>query len=186
MPYTQEELRNLKDNAWDFTIEAISVSSFLTEKTSKGIWKYDGQDIERFPLVYTPDYKYHFIPMPWVEGVKGPGIGEWIEVVINGIEPWGTCYLQILNGYVDVRKPHLFKQNNRIKEATLFCKPSRSDEKPFEMKIKFEDFVYVKNIVFDKSCRKIKIRIDSVYEGSKYDDTVITSIYTPGTVWSPF
>ena len=44
---------------------------------------------------------------------------------------------------------------------------------------------YVKKIEFEKPCIKVKIRIDSVYEGEKYEDTCITSIFTPGTISEP-
>ena len=182
VPYTQVQLQNLKvrDGAnWTrfFAIKNISTSSFLTENTKNGEWKYDGKDIERFPIVWTPDNKYDFISMPWVEGVAGDGKGEWIELELNGY----ISDLYILNGYVDIRRPHLFKENNRIKEATLICTTGNPDGKIFEKKVAFEDFVYVKSIELGKDFKKIRIRIDSVFKGSKYDDTAITSIYTEYT-----
>ncbi len=164
---------------WFFTIRSISTSSFLTEDTKNGEWKYDGKDIEKFPIVWTPDKRYDFISMPWVEGVSGDGTGEWIELELNGY----ISNLYILNGYVDVRRPHLFKENNRIKEATLICTPENPNEEIFEKKIIFEDFVYVKKIELGKECKKVRLRIDSVFKGSKYDDTAITSIYTDDTFY---
>ncbi len=183
VPYTQTQLQNLKvsDRAnfiWNFAIKSISTSSFLTENTKNGEWKYDGKDIERFPIVCTPNYEYRFISMPWVEGVAGDGVGEWIELELNGY----ISNLYILNGYVDIRRPHLFKENNRIKEATLICTIENTDEEIFEKKVTFEDFVYVKNIELGKDFKKnVRLRIDSVFKGSKYDDTAITSIYTEYT-----
>ena len=183
VPYTQVQLQNLKVSyenwRWAFYIERISTSSFLTENTKNGEWKYDGNDIERFPIVWTPDKKYDFISMPWVEGVAGDGVGEWIELELNGY----ISNLYILNGYVDIRRPHLFKENNRIKEATLICTIENTDEEIFEKKVTFEDFVYVKNIELGEDFKKnVRLRIDSVFKGSKYDDTAITSIYTEYTV----
>ena len=151
----------------------------MTEDTKNGEWKYDGKDIEKFPIVWTPDKRYDFISMPWVEGVSGDGTGEWIELELNGY----ISNLYILNGYVDVRRPHLFKENNRIKEATLICTPENPNEEIFEKKIIFEDFVYVKKIELGKECKKVRLRIDSVFKGSKYDDTAITSIYTDDTFY---
>lgn len=183
VPYTQTQLQNLKVSdrvnfIWNFAIRSISTSSFLTENTKNGEWKYDGKDIERFPIVCTPNYEYRFISMPWVEGVDGDGVGEWIELELNGY----IQNLYILNGYVDIRRPHLFKENNRIKEATLIYAIENPDEKKVEKKVAFEDFVYVKNIELGKDFKKnVRIRIDSVFKGSKYDDTAITSIYTEYT-----
>ena len=175
VPYTQKQLHELEDWHWQFFIKNISTSSFLTENTKNGEWKYDGKDMERFPIVSTSDYE--FISMPWVEGVDGDGIGEWIEFEGR----YELSHLRILNGYVDIRKPHLFKENNRIKEATLICTPENPDEEIFEKKVTFEDFVYVKKIELGKECKKVRLRIDSVFKGSKYDDTAITSIYTDST-----
>ena len=185
VPYTQEYLQNLTSNDWCFSFKNITVSSFLAENTINGKWDYDGKDVERFPIVETFDSEYRYISMPWVEGVEGDGIGEWIEVEVASNPKYGTKYLMVLNGFVDVRRPHLYKENNRIKEATLICTPSIGNGDPFEIKINFEDFVYVKKIEFEKPCIKVKIRIDSVYEGEKYEDTCITSIFTPGTISEP-
>ena len=185
VPYTQEYLQNLTSNDWCFSFKNITVSSFLAENTKNGKWEYNGKDVERFPIVETFDSEYRYISMPWVEGVEGDGIGEWIEVEVASNPKYGTKYLMVLNGFVDVRRPHLYKENNRIKEATLICTPSIGNGDPFEIKINFEDFVYVKKIEFEKPCIKVKIRIDSVYEGEKYEDTCITSIFTPGTISEP-
>lgn len=185
VPYTQEYLQNLTSNDWCFCFKNITVSSFLAENTKNGKWEYNGKDVERFPIVETKNSEYRYISMPWVEGVEGDGIGEWIEVEVASNPKYGTKYLMVLNGFVDVRRPHLYKENNRIKEATLICTPSIGNGDPFEIKINFEDFVYVKKIEFEKPCIKVKIRIDSVYEGEKYEDTCITSIFTPGTISEP-
>lgn len=187
VPYSQTELKALQGKYWTFCFEKIEASSFLTENTKNGLWKYDGQDVERYPLAKTEDLEYSFISMPWVEGVEGAGIGEWIEVSSdkNGSAQSGVYTLEILNGYVDIRKPHLFKQNNRIKEATLICQSDDSYEEPDIIKIHFEDFVYVKKIVFNKGYDKIRLVIDSVHQGTKYDDTVVTSIHCPATVDAP-
>ncbi len=178
VPYTQNQLHKLRDRKLGFTIKNVSTSSFITKN---GEWKYDGKDIEGFPVVCTPDYKYKFISMPWLEGASGDGTGEWIEIKMETPYWERLQILRILNGYVDIRKPYLFKENNRIKEATLICTPENPDEEIFEKKVTFEDFVYVKNIYLEKKCKKVRLRIDSVFKGSKYDDTAITSIYTDNT-----
>ena len=183
VPYTQKQLQKLEDWHWQFFIKNISTSSFLTENTKNGEWKYDGKDIERFPIVSTPGQKYEFIAMPWVEGASGDGTGEWIEIEIESRYYEKSQTLRILNGYVDIRRPHLFKENNRIKEATLICTPENPEQEIFEKKVVFEDFVYVKKIELEKKCKKIRLRIDSVFKGSKYDDTAITSIYTDDTFY---
>ncbi len=165
---------------YTFNLENIKVSSYLTEKTKNGVWKYDGQDIERFPILSSEDTNGNnckYISMPWVEGKDDDGIGEWIEFEVPALDT-----LFFVNGFVDVRRPHLFKQNNRIKTATLVCTPGDKSKQPFEMKIEFEDLVYTKTIKIPERCSKFKFVINSVYKGSKYSDTVLTSIYTLGTV----
>lgn len=185
--YNQNYLHN-KTKSFDgsretytFDITDIRVSSFLTEHTKSGVWKYDGKDIEKFPILndktQNGDIISH-ISMPWVEGIPGDGIGEWIEITCN------TDKLFIVNGFVDVRRPYLFKENNRLKEATVICIPYSDSNSETELKLKFEDFVYIKTVQLPFWCKKIRVIIDDVYKGTKYSDTVITSIFTEETAES--
>ena len=104
---------------------------------------------------------------PWVEGVKGNGIGEYIENTING----KTIY--IFSGYVDVEKPYLYEQNSRPKRISVET-PTQTlyydlKDTPNPQKIEISEKDYINDY-------KVRITILEVYPGTKYEDTCINSI----------
>lgn len=112
--------------------------------------------------------------IPWVEGKDDYGIGEYIEFELdyssyrsNDYDGW---IIEILNGYVNPEKPHLYKQNSRIKKASVFADGKKVQD------VCFNDYVELTNIKIPGNIQKVKIVIDEVYEGSKYKDTCITGI----------
>ena len=144
----------------------INTSSFLTEKDLK----YDGN---------TFYYKDHNL-IPWVEGVKGDGIGEWIELDFSATHDsyCPNCIVDSFlfsNGYVNYDKPYLYKANNRVKTLRVVC-----EERDIDMTVELEDTSRFKLITLpknlgDKPC-KVRFIIESVYKGNKWDDTVINRI----------
>ena len=107
---------------------------------------------------------------PWVEGKKGDGIEESFEFDINYPTRGLPLDIRILNGYVDPLKPHLFKENNRIKKALL--ETDTGIKKEFE----FRDEVEFTQIILPSDVKHIKLTILEVYKGTKYQDTCITSV----------
>ena len=47
--------------------------------------------------------------------------------------------------------------------------------------VRFEDFVYFRTIVFAEPVERVRITIQSVYEGDKWQDTAISAIMFPET-----
>ncbi|MBP5752967.1 MAG: hypothetical protein J6W60_08955, partial [Treponema sp.] len=78
--------------------------------------------------------------------------------------------IRILNGYVDPLKPHLFKENNRIKKARL--ETDTGIKKEFE----FRDEVEFTQIILPNKVKHVKLTILDVYKGTKYQDTCITAV----------
>lgn len=76
----------------------------------------------------------------------------------------------ILNGYVNPKLPYLYKENSRVKKATLIIDDTT------EIEIEFDDIVEFKCIELGRPFTKARIVIYDVYKGTKYDDTCITSI----------
>ncbi len=116
--------------------------------------------------------------IPWVESKEDYGIGEYIEFDLNqdvykrgDFNGWT---ISLLNGYVNPEKPHLFKENSRLKSATLIVDGKQ------EIKLKFNDYVEILNVQIPGEAKKIKLIIDDVYKGSKYKDTCITGISASG------
>ena len=142
----------------------------------------------------------------WVEGVKGDGIGEWIEFTLttNVIGPFATNGLRRFNGaYKEMKEGYskydswdfVFSKinfigepwisNNRIKSMTLFDSSGKTNIKldfadifPIfnDYTSGLEDINSIKNPVFLEK-GTYKMQIDSVYKGRKWDDTVL------GEVW---
>lgn len=142
----------------------------------------------------------------WVEGVKGDGIGEWIEFTLtkNVIGPFATNGLRRFNGaYKEKEDDYRYYSwdfvfskinfigepwisNNRIKSMTLFDSSGKTNIKldfadifPIfnsDYSSGLEDINSIKNPVFLEK-GTYKMQIDSVYKGRKWDDTVL------GEVW---
>ena len=142
----------------------------------------------------------------WVEGVKGDGIGEWIEFTLtsNVIGPFATNGLRRFDGnFMDQEYDYKYDSwdfvfskikfvgepwisNNRIKSMTLFDSSGKTNIKldfadifPIfnsDYSYGLEDINSIKNPVFLEK-GTYKMQIDSVYKGEKWDDTVL------GEVW---
>ena len=149
-------------------IEAFKVSSYLKEgKTS-----YEAENTAKIYNMMAKNEValWNSQIRPWVEGKKGDGIGESFE--FDTTYPKGGLPLdvRILNGYVDPLKPHLFKENNRIKKALL------ETDTGIKKEVEFRDEVVFTQIILPDDVKHIKLTILEVYKGTKYQDTCITSV----------
>ena len=144
----------------------INTSSYLTEKELK----YDGNTF------YYNDNNL----IPWVEGVKGEGKGEWIEFDFSSThsEFYPNCIVDSFlfsNGYVNTDKPYLYKANNRVKTLRVVC-----EERDINYTVDLEDTSRIQLIKLPKDLGtkpcKVRFIIESVYKGNKWDDTVINRI----------
>jgi hypothetical protein len=97
---------------------------------------------------------------------------------VEFVEP--VRIINILNGYVDIAKRRLYKQNNRVKTMTVL---DVENNETYTMR--FEDYVYFNALHFDKETKHIKLLIDSVYPDTKYDDTCISAIVPERHDWTP-
>ncbi len=103
----------------------------------------------------------------WVEGAQSAGIGEWIAFTF---QPQTIQYVEIYPGYG--KSSELFYANNRIKRATLiFSDGTRAAVQLF-------DQMRLQTVVLPKPVRASSLRliIEEVYPGTKYEDTVISEI----------
>jgi hypothetical protein len=152
-------------------IAKISSSPFLKETIGGKDITYEPENLFRRFLPLQPresDREYwNALCVPWVEGDAGAGIGA--NITINFKEPMGM--ISLLNGYVDIAKKYLYRQNNRVKVLKVV---DMDNNKEYQME--FEDMVYYNSLSFDSKTRNIKLVIMSVYPGTKYDDTCITQI----------
>lgn len=128
-------------------------SSYLKEKTKE------------YPVDNLNDFK---VDTPWVEGVKGDGIGEGFSIVNN--QKTVYPYLLIMNGYISYRKPYLYKQNNRIKKLKVI---GLNTGKSKILEVVDTPHPQTVDISFLSEPEDIRVEIADVYKGSKYDDTCL-------------
>lgn len=106
------------------------------------------------------------IAHPWVEGKEGYGIGEYIYFNVGKND---EIYISI--GYVDFNKPELYLENSRPKKINIYldnqyCTTVDLEDTPNFQKIP---------VKINKS-GVLKIEIQDVYKGTKYDDTCINML----------
>ena len=149
-------------------IKSYKVSSYLKEGKTSYAAENTGK-IYAMPLNYSEVNLWSNQIRPWAEGKKDAGIGETFEfdMSYSARQEWD---IRILNGYVDPLKPHLFKENNRIKKARL--ETDTGIKKEFE----FRDEVEFTQIILPNNVKHVKLTILEVYKGTKYQDTCITSV----------
>ena len=108
---------------------------------------------------------------PWVEGVEGAGVGESLDIkFIHTVENFA-----LLNGYVDPRRPYLYKQNGRVKKIQI---ESLDLDTNFSAVYDLEDVVSFQTVSLPKLAGHIKITILDIYSGTKYSDTAITGLFS--------
>lgn len=135
--------------------DAFSASSFLTEG-----------DIE-----YSPDnLDRHWTRKPWVEGVPGQGIGEEIH-----IDRWfGRLWISI--GFVSYDRPELYELNSRPKTIRVISEATGE-----ERVVELEDTPNLQPIDVPgdwetASDGGIRIIIEEVYPGTRWEDTAVNFI----------
>lgn len=131
----------------------IKTSSFLTEKLNGNEIHYNGLN----------NYMWQ-IHIPWCEGAKGYGTGEWIQKQFfhDGDK------ILLLNGYVDPNHPDYYLKNGRIKDVLI------STEKG-DYIVSLNDSSQLQLIDLNSEVSgDIKLTIKSVYEGSHYKDTCLS------------
>jgi hypothetical protein len=115
----------------------------------------------------------------WVEGTSGPGLAEWIELSFPG--PIEVHTLAIDVGF-DASED-LFEKNNRVRRATLLFSSGERKTLAFDDVRGFQEFALNDDdpgrIIESTSVRVI---IDEVYPGTKYDDTCLAEIQVWGVV----
>lgn len=105
----------------------------------------------------------------WVEGKSGDGIGEYVIMRFDGPMELRTIWIE--NGYGRNRKT--FAENNRIRTLRL----TTSDG--IDLNIALRDQFELQAVRFPRLARTswVKLKILSVYRGTKYRDTAIGGLY---------
>lgn len=129
---------------------------------------------------------FNTMNLPWSEGEKGPGIGVTLSIhflpgspIADSLQASSLAYngmsdvIVLMNGYVDFYRPDLFLKNNRLKTVLI---KSTDNETYFEQEYELKDAPEFQVIQLPRKVRSVDMIIKEVYKGTRYDDTVITSI----------
>ena len=116
---------------------------------------------------------------PWVEGVKGYGIGEKVTFTLEDVSA-GFTGISITNGYS--KNQTAWKNNSRVKKLKLSVDGREKfilnlKDQMGEQVFQFGDDV-VLNVVDGEfqEVFTVTIEIIDVYKGIKYDDTAISEV----------
>jgi len=147
---------NRQESFYDTYSVEISASSFLTENNIRYV---------------ADNLKMSIKDGPWVEGVTGDGIGEFIEMDYKTTDIKEINGIVISNGFVSVNNPDLFLKNNRVKRILI-----EGDDGKFRNECEILDTPNLQTIRFPINISKIKITILDIYKGTTWDDTCINMI----------
>ena len=157
---------NNEDNPlyWDLHIgmnsctgKSVVASSYLS---SQGSASYRASNIK--------DWNHE---TAWVEGVKGNGVGQWIEY--RDVSGCSISSIKILNGYVKSDKA--WNENARVKRLKVYCNGKPKCILELQNSRSWQLFEIDGGLGYD--VHTIRFEILDVYPGSKYQDTAISEIY---------
>ena len=105
----------------------------------------------------------------WNEGVDGNGVGEWIE--LSAPTKQTVSGIRIMGGYDKTQE--IYYKNHRPRQVTITFDNGSTITGELS-----DSYNVVQDMKFDNpvQTRTVRITIDSVYEGSYYDDCCITEI----------
>ena len=108
----------------------------------------------------------------WVEGVAGPGVGEWIELRFPGTIEVHSIGIDV--GYD--RDAEIFANNNRIKKMTLVFSNGEQVELGFADESGMQRIPLVRAPGPNIETTSVRVVIEEVYAGSAYDDTCLAEV----------
>jgi len=127
--------------------------------------------------------------LPWAKGARGSGVGEKILIEFNPANPGKLTQATIQrlrffgilfsNGFVDYKRPHLYKQNNRVKKIRVHFIDA-GGYADFDVL----DTPQLQYFYFgDRRSAKVQIEILEIYKGERGDDTFISSMFPFSSAW---
>ena len=115
----------------------------------------------------------------WAEGVDGPGIGEYLEYEFHG-DCGRVTTVKILNGYV--KNKTVWKNNARVKKLKMYYsgEPYAILELEDSRNLQYFNVGVLGYHDVNAPNWTLRFEILEVYEGEKYEDTVIAELYFDG------
>ncbi len=145
----------------DFKTEASSTLESFSDI------KYSSSNIHDYSLLTA-----------WVEGEQGNGVGESVTISFPSGNP-RVNQIHIFNGYQ--KSKEAYYNNGRVKVLTLFINNLEYGRLYLEDTPKAQTFrIDLTSMLNSQEQLKVRFRIDDVYEGELYKDTVISEINFSG------
>lgn len=114
----------------------------------------------------------------WVEGVPGPGIGQFVTYYFKNDAP-RINQINVYNGYV--KSPALWQANGRVKKLKLWVNNQPYAELNLKDTPALQSFaVPLLGHRADKKDLVLRFEIREVYRGTKYEDTALTEVFFDG------
>ncbi len=169
---------------WSRNNGDIRESTFLIE----GEIEYNAENLRYLNLNLHNKY---IGKVPWVEGVNGYGVNEWVElgfttpyyIYENNRYLRPVDHLVIFNGYIDASRPDLYLKNGRIKKIRI-TSPNyeeldqiieiRDIPDPQIFKIDINNFGNKVLKPFENTV--LHFEIMDIYPGIKWEDTCVSMI----------
>lgn len=118
---------------------------------------------------YHPGYLFDGrLDFGWVEGVKGPGLGE--SMALTFAAPVTVTAIEVWNGYQ--RSEDHFKKNARARKVSI----SVDGAEPVELSLKDAQGSQKLALPRPVSTRSLTLTIQEAYPGTKYDDLVLSEL----------
>lgn len=157
----------------------LKENSWTQAQSSDPIWVEYPVESVKASSVYEGDNRNHSAfnlldgdpQTNWTEGAEGNGLGEWILFTFK--DRYRLDSISICGGCRTDEKRYY--DNARPKKVTL----TFSDGSSFAYTLNDNEFLSEQYIHFDTPIitESVKITIDSVYPGEKYEDTVISDVF---------
>ena len=146
--------------------DARDLTPFATSSASSHLPTDHGGQYQSFMAIDSA------LETAWVEGVSGSGVGEWLELQFPGTVEVHSIALDV--GYD--RDQDIFSANNRIKRATFIFSNGEQVTLDFSDSRGLQTIPLVRAPGPNVETTYVKVVIEEVFPGSKYDDTCLAEI----------
>ena len=142
-------------------------------------------DWNKFVENYHPNYALDDDPQTaWIEGADGSGQGEWLRIQITPLPGTTKVRLRVRNG--DQKSKALFAANARARDVVVRLLPSKEETKATLLdQDGWQEIVVAQGGELGAEVSAIEVKVDSVYEGTKYRDLAISDLQIFATSTTP-
>ena len=159
-----------------FSVNWPASSGLTLSDEEVGGFSFDDRTSNHAHIIYHPINMFDGNPATaWTEGVDGPGDGAVLRMVFDQ----DSLYMDEIRIAAGYFKPGLYEPNGRVRQLTIaFFERDDASAPVLEHAATLEDVEEVQaiSLLEPVQVRAMELRIDSVYPGSRYEDTCISEL----------